>query len=86
MTITIEVVTRDVAQSMFNLEDSDFATYLSPGHAKDFASGKVSIPPMPHRPGRPVKFHVDDLREWCRRYLQVGGDVEAVAKKKGRAV
>jgi hypothetical protein len=69
-----EVITRPEAAYIFSLEDSDFTTYLSAEHAQDYAKGKVSIPPMPHIPGRPVKFVRASLREWILNHLQVTGD------------
>jgi hypothetical protein len=73
MNIPIEVITRDQAAIQFGITDAEFDAYLSEDAAKDFKAGKSTIPQMPHRPGRPVKFLTEDLREWLRTYLHKGG-------------
>jgi hypothetical protein len=88
LTIPREVVDKREAGMILGIENSDFDTYLSEQHAKDFAAGRTKIPQMPHIPGRPVKFYLVRLREWHQRFFERGWkpeDAEPNKKKKNRA-
>lgn len=69
-----EVIERQEAAYRFNIEDSIFVRYLSDDAAADYAAGRCKTPQMPHIPGKPYKFFVDDLRYWLRTYFQKGGE------------
>lgn len=72
LTITREVVDRREAGLILGIEDREFDLWLSKRAADAFAKRQSLIPPMPHIPGRPVKFYLELLRAWHQEFFVKG--------------
>lgn len=85
LTIAREVVDRREAGLILGIEERDFDTYLSEKQARDHTAGRSPVPPMPHIPGRPVKFYLSQLREWHQRFFVKGWKPEAETRRPKQA-
>ena len=74
MTFQIEVIDVADAGRMFGLPETFFTTWCSDEAAKDFKSGRSSIPQLPHFAGKPRKVHIETFRSYLLKYHQVGGE------------